>query len=71
MLKLQFRRQQGYPDPRAAGGSVGVKYQFVSKIPGACNIKVGFPVSTSVNCDAAEGVVFILFFYLNIPQGYV
>jgi hypothetical protein len=37
---------------KAAGGSLGVKDQFLSKIPGACNIKVGFPVSTSVNCDA-------------------
>ncbi|KAG6755598.1 hypothetical protein POTOM_041431 [Populus tomentosa] len=26
--------------------------QFLSKIPGACNIEVGFPVSTSANCDA-------------------
>ena len=37
---------------KAAGGSLGVKDQFLSKIPRACNIKVGFPVSTSVNCDA-------------------
>ncbi|CAK7357368.1 unnamed protein product [Dovyalis caffra] len=37
---------------KAAGGSLGIKDQYLSRIPGACNIKVGFPVSTSVNCDA-------------------
>ncbi|KAJ4844715.1 hypothetical protein Tsubulata_007704 [Turnera subulata] len=36
---------------KAASGSLGVKDQFLSKIPSACNIKVGFPVSTSVNCE--------------------
>ncbi|KAF9673140.1 hypothetical protein SADUNF_Sadunf11G0117600 [Salix dunnii] len=30
--------------------------QFLSKIPGACNIKVGFPVSTSVSCDAIHWI---------------
>lgn len=29
----------------------GVQDKFLSKIPTACNIKVNFPVSLSVNCD--------------------
>uniref|UniRef100_B9I0X4 Uncharacterized protein n=1 Tax=Populus trichocarpa TaxID=3694 RepID=B9I0X4_POPTR len=33
--------------------------QFLSKIPGACNIKVGFPVSKSVNCDACDSLRFL------------
>ncbi|XP_021614820.1 non-specific lipid-transfer protein C, cotyledon-specific isoform [Manihot esculenta] len=36
---------------KAASGSLGIKDQFLSKIPGACHINVGFPVSTSVNCE--------------------
>ncbi|KAF2317941.1 hypothetical protein GH714_041264 [Hevea brasiliensis] len=36
---------------KAASTSLGIKDQFLSKIPGACNIKVGFPVSTSINCE--------------------
>ncbi|KAJ6950840.1 hypothetical protein NC651_004506 [Populus alba x Populus x berolinensis] len=45
---------------KASGGSLGVKDQFLSKIPGACNIKVGFPVSTSVNCDAEVYCCYII-----------
>ncbi|KAK9267873.1 hypothetical protein L1049_010310 [Liquidambar formosana] len=29
----------------------GVQDRFLSKIPEACNIKVGFPVSISTNCE--------------------
>ncbi|KAJ8752127.1 hypothetical protein K2173_001802 [Erythroxylum novogranatense] len=37
---------------KAGGKSLGVKDQFLSKIPSACNIKVGFPVSVSTNCES-------------------
>ncbi|KAL5977058.1 hypothetical protein ACLOJK_021398 [Asimina triloba] len=30
----------------------GVKDQFLAKIPAACDIKVGFPVSLSTNCNS-------------------
>ncbi|XP_038973444.1 non-specific lipid-transfer protein C, cotyledon-specific isoform-like [Phoenix dactylifera] len=29
----------------------GVQDRFLSKIPAACNIRVGFPVSRNTNCD--------------------
>ncbi|XP_021911694.1 non-specific lipid-transfer protein D, cotyledon-specific isoform-like [Carica papaya] len=36
---------------KAGAKSLGVQDRFLSKIPQACNIKVGFPVSISTNCD--------------------
>ncbi|WCJ24369.1 Non-specific lipid-transfer protein D cotyledon-specific isoform [Euphorbia peplus] len=36
---------------KAASKSMGIKDQFLSKIPTACKIKVGFPVSTATNCE--------------------
>ncbi|XP_058071692.1 non-specific lipid-transfer protein C, cotyledon-specific isoform-like [Magnolia sinica] len=30
----------------------GAKDQFLGKVPGACNIKVGFPVSLNTNCNS-------------------
>eukprot|EP00257_Ricinus_communis_P012051 XP_002533769.2 non-specific lipid-transfer protein C, cotyledon-specific isoform [Ricinus communis] len=36
---------------KASSKSLGIKDQFLSKIPAACNIKVGFPVSTNTNCE--------------------
>ncbi|XP_050220879.1 non-specific lipid-transfer protein C, cotyledon-specific isoform-like [Mercurialis annua] len=36
---------------KGSSKSLGIKDQFLSKIPGACNIKVGFPVSTTTNCE--------------------
>ncbi|KAJ9140905.1 hypothetical protein P3X46_031497 [Hevea brasiliensis] len=36
---------------KASSKSMGIKDQFLSKIPGDCNINVGFPISTSTNCE--------------------
>ncbi|KAJ4702853.1 Non-specific lipid-transfer protein [Melia azedarach] len=36
---------------KAGAKSLGVQDRFLSKIPDACKIKVGFPVSTSTNCE--------------------
>ncbi|KAJ4702841.1 Non-specific lipid-transfer protein [Melia azedarach] len=36
---------------KAGAKSLGVQDRFLSKIPEACNIKVGFPVSISTNCE--------------------
>ncbi|KDP34849.1 hypothetical protein JCGZ_09137 [Jatropha curcas] len=36
---------------KASSKSLGIKDQFLSKIPDACHIKVGFPVSTATNCE--------------------
>ncbi|XP_021907553.1 non-specific lipid-transfer protein C, cotyledon-specific isoform-like [Carica papaya] len=36
---------------KAGAKSLGVQDKFLSQIPQACNIKVGFPVSISTNCD--------------------
>ncbi|MBA0565186.1 hypothetical protein Golob_010075 [Gossypium lobatum] len=31
--------------------SLGIQDRFLSRIPRACNIKVGFPVSVNTNCE--------------------
>ncbi|MBA0807414.1 hypothetical protein Gohar_023220 [Gossypium harknessii] len=31
--------------------SLGIEDRFLSRIPRACNIKVGFPVSVNTNCE--------------------
>ncbi|XP_021911699.1 non-specific lipid-transfer protein C, cotyledon-specific isoform-like [Carica papaya] len=36
---------------KAGAKSLGVQDKFLSQIPQACNIKVGFPVSISTNCE--------------------
>lgn len=36
---------------KAGAKSLGVQDRFLSKIPSACGIKVGFPVSTATNCE--------------------
>ncbi|KAJ4702840.1 Non-specific lipid-transfer protein [Melia azedarach] len=38
---------------KAGAKSLGVQDRFLSKIPDACKIKVGFPVSTSTNCETS------------------
>ncbi|EOY25621.1 Bifunctional inhibitor/plant lipid transfer protein/seed storage helical domain - like 10 [Theobroma cacao] len=36
---------------KAAAKSLGIQDKFLSKIPQACNINVGFPVSINTNCE--------------------
>ncbi|XVF68503.1 hypothetical protein PTKIN_Ptkin11bG0007700 [Pterospermum kingtungense] len=36
---------------KAGAKSLGIQDRFLSKIPQACNIKVGFPVSINTNCE--------------------
>ncbi|KAM7263160.1 hypothetical protein ACFE04_000843 [Oxalis oulophora] len=36
---------------KTASKSLGIQDKFLSKIPQACGIKVGFPVSTTTNCE--------------------
>ncbi|XVE89427.1 hypothetical protein DITRI_Ditri19aG0200700 [Diplodiscus trichospermus] len=36
---------------KAGAKSLGIQDRFLSKIPQACNIKVGFPVSVNTNCE--------------------
>ncbi|XP_010537417.1 PREDICTED: non-specific lipid-transfer protein C, cotyledon-specific isoform-like [Tarenaya hassleriana] len=36
---------------KASGKTLGVQDRFLSKIPQTCGINVGFPVSTSTNCE--------------------
>ena len=35
----------------AGAKSLGIQDRFLTKIPQACNIKVGFPVSINTNCE--------------------
>ncbi|XWS20761.1 hypothetical protein CRYUN_Cryun31cG0130200 [Craigia yunnanensis] len=36
---------------KSAAKSLGIQDRFLSKMPQACNIKVGFPVSINTNCE--------------------